>query len=151
MGTKEIQREGFEYELTVNFTIDRDNHLALASKDRTKLFIDLDPFIITTEIGEELAKWNEGGAVNVNELKKQVIYHLNERLDIDLPKDKVDLAEFVKSAIFKLTEIEYAEANLPAIVEVLKNIEDKEWAKKVAWGDPVEQAKEEKEDLAAAI
>src|SRR6476646_8167089 len=43
VGTKEIQREGFEYELTVNFNIERDNHLATASKDRTGIFINADP------------------------------------------------------------------------------------------------------------
>lgn len=35
IGLKEIQREGFEYELTLNFNIERDGHYAIASKDRT--------------------------------------------------------------------------------------------------------------------
>ncbi len=62
VGMKEIQREGFEYELTVNFSIDRDNHLALASKDRTSLFIDRDPFLIDETIGKEIIEWNKSGA-----------------------------------------------------------------------------------------
>jgi len=46
---KEQTREWFEYELTVNFNIDREKHLAVASKDRTWMYIDRDPFIITKE------------------------------------------------------------------------------------------------------
>lgn len=61
VGTKEIQREGFEYELTVSFTIDRDRHYATASKDRTSIFIDSDPFIISKETGQILLEWCEQG------------------------------------------------------------------------------------------
>ena len=35
LGMKDIQREGWEYELTVSLNIDRDTHAAQASKDRT--------------------------------------------------------------------------------------------------------------------
>ncbi|MER0170337.1 MAG: AAA family ATPase [Nitrosomonas sp.] len=150
VGTKEIQREGFEYELTANFNIDRDNHLAIASKDRTGLFIDRDPFVITTDIGKELADWNKGGVININELKKQILFHLGERLDIGLPVDKQDLLEFIRSAIKKLTDIDYAEENLPAIVDALQTITDKEWAKDVAWGSPAKK-EEKEEDLSTAI
>lgn len=55
---KDIQREGFEYEMTIMFNIDRDWHLAIASKDRTNLFIDRDPFIISIETWEEIKNWN---------------------------------------------------------------------------------------------
>lgn len=58
VGLKEIQREGYEYELTVNFNLDRDNNLAIASKDRTELFSNEDPFKITAQTGQILAKWN---------------------------------------------------------------------------------------------
>ena len=61
VGLKEIQREGFEYELTLNFTLDRDGHYATASKDRTGLFIDRDPFVINKQIGVELKHWAETG------------------------------------------------------------------------------------------
>lgn len=57
--TKELTREWFEYELIVNFNIDRDWHLAFASKDRTNLFIDKDPFLITSEIWKEIIEWNK--------------------------------------------------------------------------------------------
>jgi len=59
---KDIQREGFEYELTVAFNIDRDFHLAVAGKDRTGLFIDKDAFVISEKTGEEITEWNKSGA-----------------------------------------------------------------------------------------
>lgn len=62
VGLKEIQREGFEYELTLNFNLDRDKHYAIASKDRTGLFSEVDPFIITEETGKILKDWSMGGS-----------------------------------------------------------------------------------------
>lgn len=59
LGMKDIQREGFEYELTCSFNIDREKHLAISSKDRTGLFIDRDPFVIGEETGRELMEWNQ--------------------------------------------------------------------------------------------
>lgn len=61
VGTKEIQREWFEYELTINFNIDREHHLAIASKDRTGIFIDRDPFLITWATWVEVMEWNRTG------------------------------------------------------------------------------------------
>lgn len=62
IGTKEVQREGFEYELTLNLNIDRDSHAAVASKDNTRLFEGQDPFIITEKTGEKLRDWVASGA-----------------------------------------------------------------------------------------
>lgn len=67
VGMKDIQREGFEYELTTNFNIDREKHLAIASKDRTELFIDQDPFLISQKTGETLIEWNNAGVVKPQE------------------------------------------------------------------------------------
>lgn len=70
VGTKEIQREGFEYELTVNFNIDRDTHKVIASKDRTEIFEGQDPFIITKETGKKLIDWALTGAKVVEKPKE---------------------------------------------------------------------------------
>lgn len=59
VGTKEIQRDGFEYELTCNFDINID-HVAVSSKDRTGLFPNTQPFTISEETGLALKEWNEG-------------------------------------------------------------------------------------------
>ncbi|WP_067145459.1 AAA family ATPase [Pseudotamlana agarivorans] len=56
-GTKEITREGFEYELTANFEIVNDNHLAKASKDRTGLFMNKPEFVINSSTGKRLMNW----------------------------------------------------------------------------------------------
>ena len=60
-GTKEITREGFEYELTLNLELINDNHLATASKDRTGLFMNKPEFVINSATGKKLIAWcNEG-------------------------------------------------------------------------------------------
>lgn len=60
-GTKEITREGFEYELTSNFEIINDKHLVRASKDRTGLFMDIPEFIINSSVGKKLIDWCNSG------------------------------------------------------------------------------------------
>jgi len=151
VGMKEIQREGFEYELTANFNIDREGHYAIASKDRTGLFIERDPFVINTATGEELIAWNNGGKVDVGQMKREVIAQFR-RLEIDMPA-KEDLAEFIKNAIPRLTGLEWNDENLEGIVSAMGAITDKEAAKKAAWGEPEKKEEEPaaEEDLAATI
>ena len=57
VGLKEIQRDGFEYELTTNFNIEM-NHMATVSKDRTNLFSDTVPFLINEDAGKKIREWN---------------------------------------------------------------------------------------------
>lgn len=64
-GTKEITREGFEYELTINFELINENHLAKASKDRTGLFMNQPEFIINAETGKKILAWCISG-IEVN-------------------------------------------------------------------------------------
>jgi hypothetical protein len=59
-GLKEVTREGFEYELTVNFNLD-EKHNCTASKDRTGLFMDRPHFTITEKTGELIAHWCNAG------------------------------------------------------------------------------------------
>ena len=59
-GLKEVTREGFEYELTVNFNLDT-NHHATASKDRTGLFMDKPEFVITSDTGRKIMEWCNAG------------------------------------------------------------------------------------------
>jgi len=63
-GLKEITREGFEYELTLNFNIEI-NHQATASKDRTGLFMDQPGFVITPDTGRKLIEWCNDGEEKV--------------------------------------------------------------------------------------
>lgn len=67
-GTKEITRDGFEYELTINFELINENHLAKASKDRTGLFMNKPEFIITSDTGKMILEWcNSGSNSNVDQ------------------------------------------------------------------------------------
>ncbi|GER58141.1 hypothetical protein ULMA_02490 [Patiriisocius marinus] len=77
-GTKEITREGFEYELTVNFELVNDNHLAKASKDRTGLFMNRPEFIITSKTGERLLKWCNSEPMTV----KEMVGRINNSLSV---------------------------------------------------------------------
>lgn len=61
-GTKEITRDGFEYELTINFELINENHLAKASKDRTGLFMNKPEFVITTDTGKMILDWCNSGS-----------------------------------------------------------------------------------------
>lgn len=60
LGLKEVTREGFEYEVTINFELDI-KHNATASKDRTRLFMDKPAFIITPDTGKLIKQWCESG------------------------------------------------------------------------------------------
>jgi hypothetical protein len=59
-GLKEVTREGFEYELTVNLELDTSHH-AVASKDRTNLFMGKPAFVPSEKTGEIIAQWCEQG------------------------------------------------------------------------------------------
>ena len=59
-GLKEVTREGFEYELTVNLELDHGHH-AIASKDRTGLFMGKPEFKPSEETGKMIAEWCESG------------------------------------------------------------------------------------------
>lgn len=61
VGTAEITRDGFEYELDINFEIVNEHHMVKVSKDRTRLFVDKPEFIITEETGKEILKWCNNG------------------------------------------------------------------------------------------
>jgi hypothetical protein len=76
-GLKEVTREGFEYELTINFNLD-EKHNCTASKDRTGLFMDKPFFTITEKTGELIKDWCESGI----EVPKPV------KAKVKLPLDK---------------------------------------------------------------
>jgi hypothetical protein len=97
MGMKEIQRDGFEYELTINFDVEI-NHFATASKDRTGIFMPKGPFQITPDTGKELLAWSESGAsAKPVESPKQVISMNTTEL-----KPEIDSLEEAKQRTRKL-------------------------------------------------
>lgn len=68
VGLKEVTREGFEYELTVNLEIDT-MHNATSSKDRTGLFAGKPDFKPSEETGKLLLDWCEDGIVVLTPLE----------------------------------------------------------------------------------
>ena len=56
VGLKAVMRDGVDYEFTIVLDIDLKHH-AVASKDRTGLFMGKPEFTITPETGESILKW----------------------------------------------------------------------------------------------
>ncbi|MBL7887066.1 MAG: AAA family ATPase [Flavobacterium sp.] len=70
-GTKEVTREGYEYELTTNFELINDKHLVKASKDRTGLFMGFPEFIVSSETGKKLIEWCNSG-ISLEDVKLEI-------------------------------------------------------------------------------
>lgn len=84
IGLKTITREGFDYEMTVAFQINHD-HLATVDKDRTSMFNDITPFLITEETGQQIRDWNNNGMSKDN-YDKVVLNSskvINQKSDMD--------------------------------------------------------------------
>ncbi len=56
VGLKAVMRDGVDYEFTIVLDIDLKHH-AVASKDRTGLFMGRPEFTITPETGDSILKW----------------------------------------------------------------------------------------------
>jgi hypothetical protein len=69
---KGVTRDGMDYEFTVVLDLDI-KHQATASKDRTGLFINPLPFMITEQIGSKIKLWCLG-----EDLIKNVELQINE-------------------------------------------------------------------------
>lgn len=59
VGMKLEMRSGIEYEFTSVFELEHESHLALPSKDRTRMFKQ--PFEITEATGKQLLEWLDSG------------------------------------------------------------------------------------------
>lgn len=74
VGMKDIQREGWEFEFSISFTLDRETHCALVTKDRSELFEGKEPFVITEETGKKIRDWCESGV----DLQSRIIDAISE-------------------------------------------------------------------------
>lgn len=70
LGMKGIQRDGVDYEFSLMFELDI-KHNATASKDRTGLFQDRPPIVISQATGKRILKWADAG-VELEKIKKQM-------------------------------------------------------------------------------
>lgn len=109
VGMKDVQREGWEYELTISLNIDRDTHLAFPSKDRTNLFEGGNPFLVTEETGKKIADWCNSGIsqiqVGINEM--EVVSSIDQLKEVwTKHKDLQTNKEFVKMKDKRKKELE---------------------------------------------
>jgi DNA polymerase III delta prime subunit len=66
VGMKSEQRDGTDYEFSVVFELEHSAHMAVATKDRTRLFAT--PAIVTEDTGRQLLAWlNSGVTVTMTE------------------------------------------------------------------------------------
>jgi len=126
-GMKEITREGFEYELTVNFELLNDNHLVSASKDRTGLFMNKPEFAINSATGRKLMKWCNNG-IDVEKAKTEISQCENlEALRHIYKKYPNYQNELMPLILQKKAQIEDASLEVTentAVVEQIKNKKD---------------------------
>lgn len=96
-GFKEITREGWEYELTLNLELEL-NHTATASKDRTGLFMGRGPFTPSIETGEMIKHWCESGIDLQAEINESILKLPNCSSVEELKQLKEILPAYVVSA-----------------------------------------------------
>jgi hypothetical protein len=70
VGLKGIQRDGIDFEFTIVFDLDI-KHNAVATKDRTGLFMDKPEGIITPEYGKRILQWCDAG-IGIDEVIRQI-------------------------------------------------------------------------------
>ncbi len=108
-GMKEITRNGFEYELTVNFELINDNHIVRASKDRTGLYKNKPEFIINTSSGKKLMIWSKFGGESMETARKEIkkcttveglrhIYNKYPNYQNELLSDMMDRKSIIENA-----------------------------------------------------
>lgn len=116
-GLKEVTREGFEYELTVNLELDQ-RHNATALKDRTGLFMDQPSFVPSEETGKLIREWCETGEDPMEALNKAVsmlsgcstiedLKMLKEGLELSIRRNKA----FEEAAVKRFNEINKLKEN----------------------------------------
>lgn len=136
VGMAAVQRDGFEYEFTVVFELNMA-HQAFATKDRTRLFENVEASKITTETGESLLKWSQSGAEPVAEPKEKTLE--KPEWDKEKPKFSVDALQKIGAVaakygsaeeLIKVAETKYELSHqdiedIKAVYVVAKNTEIK--------------------------
>lgn len=107
-GLKEITRDGFEYELTINLELDQ-LHNATSSKDRTGLFANQPSFIITEQTGKLIKDWCELGIDEIKDytdkLESCITVEELKMFKSILPDSLLKNEGFKKSAIEKYNQL----------------------------------------------
>lgn len=118
IGMKYEMRDGFEYEFTSVFDIDRDTHLALATKDRTAIFGE-DMHNLDEQLGVTLLEWLSSGKnyymsddnlIELNEILNSLTGEWQDKVRLKYPN-------FANEADARFNEIK---AGLITIVDKIK-------------------------------
>jgi hypothetical protein len=128
VGMASIQRDGVEYEFTLNFSLDQD-HRAFADKDRTGLFMkdDQAPFVLSEETGKVLKKWADTGrdttptgepTIDPTQLKK--IHALGLALGYSNKESESRVLEYYKKSDLKEITKSQGEGMIKALTEKVK-------------------------------
>ena len=110
VGLKEVTREGFEYELTVNLELDT-NHNATVSKDRTGLFVGKPDFKPSEETGKLLLDWCENGIEPIKVIPTLTDKQFNLLLTKDIETIENYIAK-IDSGNLKVTDSQYAQLGI---------------------------------------
>jgi hypothetical protein len=142
-GLKPSQRETWEYEISIDFHLNQE-HFATVNKDRTSVFADTIPFIISEETGQKIIEWNKSGAVNKdiidNQREQELLNRFDEIQQKYLSEANISTVDFDEKAhkgvLQKIKEkdyewaergIQYVESNLEkAIAKYFEKIETKD-------------------------
>jgi len=119
VGLKEVTREGFEYELTVNLELDT-NHNATTSKDRTGLFVGKPEFKPSEETGKLLLDWCEDGIEPIKEIPKLNQKQLEKLLTSNIATIEKYL-NLIEEGNLSVTTEQHAQINI--YLETLKTVE----------------------------
>jgi hypothetical protein len=110
-GLKEVTREGWEYELTVNLQLDTA-HQAIASKDRTGLFMGKPEFVPSAETGKMIKDWCESGIDSKQEINDAIekLSHCDNVDELTMLKETLPVyvindADFKKAALKRYSEV----------------------------------------------
>jgi hypothetical protein len=125
VGMKGVQREGVDYEFTIVFELDM-RHNAVATKDRTSLFMDKPEFKITPEVGNAILDWcNEG--ITDEQQKLQLIERINDCKSVNEVLDLYNLNPGYQQTLRhnfsqKRTELEKAQTQTKQIAQQVKPV-----------------------------
>lgn len=110
VGMTPIFRQGIDYEFTVCLELDNEHH-AVATKDRTKLFTGVD-FIPDENIGIQLKEWLESGAdiPKCADCGKEIeAYGSNSAIQVSLASERKYGRKLCVQCAMKAKEITYEE------------------------------------------
>ena len=110
VGLKSVQRDGLDYEFTIVLDID-SRHNAIASKDRTSLFINSPEFKISIETGKKIKEWCNQGidiTTSVNNITMSVISEQQLISDIQITKTIEELLSlFHDNPLFQESHLDH--------------------------------------------